>query len=278
MLDLDFRHLLRQLVQPRLSGAAADQLGKPGRRSWKRSSPTRRSTRSTAGTTCAAALQPADRRCFAFFHPAMPDEPLIFVEVALTSGIPGIGAATAGRRTRDIWRRRRPTRRSSTRSRTARPGLRGISFGNSLIKQVVDGSEPRTAEPEDLRHAVAGPGPDGAGVRTSRGPGSTRSSAEATSPPRRLAAHYLPRRKTAAGGRRDPVARFHLATARCVHDVHADADTSPNGHGSNRGGAMVNYLYDLATIDAEPRSLFATSRRASRPRPRCAALPPAVHD
>ena len=82
-------------------------------------------------------LEPADRRCFAFFHPQLVDEPLIFVEVALTRGIPrAIGAD--------------PVRRSATDRARARDhggvlfdlelpgGLRGVSFGNFLIKQVVE--------------------------------------------------------------------------------------------------------------------------------------------
>jgi malonyl-CoA decarboxylase len=67
-------------------------------------------------------LEPADRRCFAFFHPAMPDEPLIFVEVALTKGIAGsVQALLAEDRARPSPPRR-PIPRSSTPSRTARRG------------------------------------------------------------------------------------------------------------------------------------------------------------
>ena len=90
----------------------------------------------TAGMICAADCKPTDRRCFGFFHPAMPDEPLIFVEVALNKGVP-----TRSKRclpmvaTPSLPKRR--TRPSSIPFRTVRQGLAGISFGNSLIKQVV---------------------------------------------------------------------------------------------------------------------------------------------
>jgi len=82
-----------------------------------------------------ARLEPADRRCFAFFHPAMPDEPLIFVEVALTGGIPG---SVQGVLSED-----RPVLEAETADTAVfysisncQAGLASISFGNSLIKQV----------------------------------------------------------------------------------------------------------------------------------------------
>ena len=75
------------------STAASSCCGRStGRRpptSWRRSSATRPCTTSTAGTTCVNRLEPPDRRCFAFFHPQLVDEPLIFVEVALTTDMPG---------------------------------------------------------------------------------------------------------------------------------------------------------------------------------------------
>ena len=82
-------------------------------------------------------IDPIDRRCYAFFHPAMPDAPLIFVEVALTETIPGAIAPLLA-----VNRQPVPTDRARTAvfysiSNTQR-GLGGISFGNFLIKQVVE--------------------------------------------------------------------------------------------------------------------------------------------
>src|SRR6516225_9447234 len=82
-------------------------------------------------------IDPVDRRCYAFFHPAMVDEPLIFVEVALTETIPGAIAPLLA-----VDRQPVPTDRARTAvfysiSNTQR-GLGGISFGNFLIKQVVE--------------------------------------------------------------------------------------------------------------------------------------------
>lgn len=80
-------------------------------------------------------LQPADRRCFAFFHPVMPDEPLIFVEVALTAGVPdSIGEVLADNR-EPINPNKADTAIFYSISNCQR-GLKGVSFGNFLIKQV----------------------------------------------------------------------------------------------------------------------------------------------
>jgi malonyl-CoA decarboxylase len=80
-------------------------------------------------------LQPADRQCFAFFHPAMPDEPLIFVEVALTAGIPGSIDALLSEDRQPIVADAATTAVFYSISNCQR-GLAGISFGNFLIKQV----------------------------------------------------------------------------------------------------------------------------------------------
>ena len=93
--------------------------------------------RSATGTICAAASIPLDRRCYAFFHPALVDEPLIFVEVALTESIPGAIAPLLAEDRESV-----PTERARTAvfysiSNTQR-GLDGISFGSFLIKQVVE--------------------------------------------------------------------------------------------------------------------------------------------
>src|SRR3954468_17832579 len=82
-------------------------------------------------------IDPVDRRCYAFFHPAMPDAPLIFVEIALTETIPGAIAPLLA-----VDRPAVPADRARTAvfysiSNTQR-GLGGISFGNFLIKQVVE--------------------------------------------------------------------------------------------------------------------------------------------
>ncbi len=192
-------------------------------------------------------LEPPDRRCFAFFHPSMPDDPLIFVEVALTQGIPGaIGPLLA------------EDRHALTPSNVntavfysisnCQAGLRGISFGNSLIKQVVDvlGREepglktfvtlspiPGLCRWMDTQRDAAQPLPD------------TAADAEAL---RRVAACYLLQAKASDGQPLDPVARFHLGNGAELHEIHAAADLSSKGQKQSHG-AMVNYLYDPANVE-----------------------------
>ena len=145
-------------------------------------------------------------------------------------------------------------------------GLGGISFGNSLIKQVVEDLS------RDLPHlknfVTLSPIPglsrwlekrhkdhldDQAGdileaAKQARG-GDGPAALEVHSPSLRyLAAHYLVEEKRANGLPLDPVARFHLGNGALVHDVHALADISTNGL-QQSCGVMVNYLYDLARVE-----------------------------
>ncbi len=198
-------------------------------------------------------LQPTDRRCFGFFHPAMPDEPLIFVEVALTHGIPGSIHELLGKERGELPAEDADTAVFYSIS-NCQAGLAGISFGNSLIKQVAG----------DLSHAL----PQlKTFVTLSPIPGlmdwlrENKLEAVEGNPDtlRALAAHYLLEAKRKDGLPRDPVARFHLKNGASVHDVHARADLSPNGLAQS-GGAMVNYLYDLARI-TENHENFATNKK-----------------
>jgi malonyl-CoA decarboxylase len=81
-------------------------------------------------------LEPSDRRCFRLLPPAMPDEPLIFVEVALTKRDAGIGPGAAGRRPRDLIEAEEADTAVFYSISNCQEGLASISFGNSLIKQV----------------------------------------------------------------------------------------------------------------------------------------------
>ncbi|WP_366140286.1 malonyl-CoA decarboxylase family protein [uncultured Roseobacter sp.] len=185
-------------------------------------------------------VEPSDRRCFAYFHPAMPNEPLIFVEVALTRGIPAS--------IQDLLldgREELPAEEADTAVfysiSNCQAGLAGISFGNFLIKQVVadlcrdlPGLEtfvtlspvPRLLDWVRNHDLTIGSDPDRQ---------------------RRHAAHYIMNAKRCDGSPHDAVARFHLGNGALVHDVHARADISPNGLAQS-GGVMVNYLYDRAMI------------------------------
>lgn len=197
-------------------------------------------------------LAPADRRCFAFFHPSMPDEPLIFVEVALTKGTPGSVQALLAE-DRDAM----PAEQADTAVfysiSNCQAGLASISFGNSLIKQV---AADLSAELSGLKTFVTlSPIP---GLITWLQETGLSHSTDAPDTMKALAAHYLLNAKSRGDLPLDPVARFHLGNGAILHAVHADADTSDKGRAQS-GGAMVNYLYDLARV-AQNHESFATNR------------------
>ncbi|MGP6087150.1 malonyl-CoA decarboxylase [Antarctobacter jejuensis] len=203
-------------------------------------------------------LLPADRRCYAYFHPAMPEEPLIFVEVALTEGIAGNIQA--------VLAEDRPAL-SPDRINTAvfysisncQKGLRGISFGNSLIKQVVE--DLKTALPQLSTFVTLSPipgfrrwaeqalfsMPEAEATRLAQAL-SQAENGESSDALRGYVARYLITEKDKSGAPLDPVARFHLGNGALIHDIHTGADRSANGLRQSCG-AMVNYLYDLAQID-----------------------------
>ena len=153
--DDDFAHLFGSWFNRGFLVAAPDRLVDAGATSSSGSSATRPCTRSRAGTTCAAGVQPSDRRCFGFFHPSLIDEPLIFVEVALTREIPGSIQALLAE------------------EREVLPAAAGDDGGvlldqqlparaaRRLVRQLPDqaggrGAVARAALAHDLRHPVAG--------------------------------------------------------------------------------------------------------------------------
>lgn len=198
-------------------------------------------------------LYPPDRRCFAFFHPAMPDEPLIFVEVALTEAIPGSV-------TNLLSEGRDPLAAEDAKVAVfysisnCQKGLTGISFGNLLIKQVV--AELSLAFPQLEKFVTLSPMPGFMRwivTQTDNTDHGHIASAimvqDARAPDiRAMAARYLLNAKRDDGLPLDPVARFHLGNGAEVYDIHADADASTNGR-IQSAGAMVNYLYDLSKTE-----------------------------
>jgi malonyl-CoA decarboxylase len=209
-------------------------------------------------------LKPADRRCFAFFHPAMPSEPLIFVEVALTRGVPGSIQSVLAEDREMIAAEQADTAVFYSIS-NCQAGLAGISFGNSLIKQVV---EDLSRELPGLKTFVTlSPIPGLTAWLREEGREDDISDPEALT---RLAAHYLLDEKQADGAPRDPVARFHLGNGALVHAVHAGADLSVNGLAQS-GGAMVNYKYDLKRISANHEAFVSAGKVAASPEVRALA-------
>jgi len=200
-----------------------------------------------------ARLQPEDRRCFAFFHPAMPDEPLIFVEVALTKGIPNSIQGLLEANREPISPEDSDTAVFYSIS-NCQEGLAGISFGNSLIKQVV--ADLSLAVPSLTTFVTLSPIPK---LKRWLAKGIVPMNVKHTN--QALAAYYLLNAKGTDGRPYDPVARFHLGNGAMLHAVHSDADNSSNGL-KQSSGVMVNYRYDLNKIPQNHESFLSENKIA----------------
>ena len=203
-------------------------------------------------------LQPGDRRCFAFFHPTMPDEPLIFVEVALTRGVPESIQSLLAENREVISAEDGDTAVFYSIS-NCQAGLASISFGNSLIKQV---AADLSLELPGLKTFVTlSPIPGFARWLHDEGIDHDPSIDNRM---RALAAHYLVSAKNAKGVPLDPVARFHLGNGAILHQIHAGADLTEKGQ-SQSAGLMVNYLYDLSKVTQNQEQFASTHDVAVSP-------------
>lgn len=210
-------------------------------------------------------IDPIDRRCYAFFHPALAHEPLIFVEVALTTTIPAaIQPLLAAARSPVPPRAARTAVFYSISN--CQPGLAGVSFGSFLIKQVAE--ELRREMPKLETFVTLSPVPDF--TRWLRETVSPQLASEeqaliaALDDPawmgdevlstriRELlephAACYFLEARDDKGRSLDPVARFHLGNGARLERIDWLGDRSPKGLAQS-AGIMVNYLYDLAEIE-----------------------------
>ena len=210
-------------------------------------------------------IDPADRRCYAFFHPALVDEPLIFVEVALTESIPGAIAPLLAEDRRPVAVERARTAVFYSISNTQR-GLGGISFGSFLIKQVVE--ELRRELPKLENFVTLSPVPgfmqwlkkasdvpvsdeDRALLDHLDRPDWSENAEVATqlrSVLEPLAAYYFLKARTPKGRLIDSVARFHLGNGARLERIDWLGDLSPKGLRES-AGIMVNYLYRLEDIE-----------------------------
>lgn len=202
-------------------------------------------------------VEPIDRRCYGFFHPQMSDDPLIFVEVALTNDLPSaIGQIIAEER--NVVDPRQATSAIFYSISNCQEGLRGIPFGNYLIKRVV--GLLREELPQLKCFATLSPVPGFARWLAKE------SGKDAAVPPspelRKLAARYLTTARSPSGNVLDPVARFHLGNGARLEAIHANGDLSPNGL-RQAHGVMVNYVYDLAEIEANHFALMELGTVAS---------------
>jgi len=222
-------------------------------------------------------LEPADRRCFAFFHPQLVDEPLIFVEVALTTEIPRtIGEVLQPER--EVLPAQEATTAVFYSISNCQEGLRGISFGNFLIKQVAEDLKRElpgldtfvTLSPVPgfarwLSGIAADPGEfhltNEERAELGRPAGETISLDDVTKVRRdkllgQMAAQYLLRARGSSGRVIDPVARFHLGNGARLERVNVGGNLSARGLRESHG-VMVNYRYDLDDIETNHEA-FAT--------------------
>jgi malonyl-CoA decarboxylase len=210
-------------------------------------------------------IDPVDRRCYAFFHPALVDEPLIFVEVALTEQIPGAIAPLLAEDRQLVPIERARTAVFYSISNTQR-GLGGISFGSFLIKQVVE--ELRRELPKLENFVTLSPVPgfvqwlkqaDDVPVSDEERAllvhldepdwfdnADLVSQLRAVLEP--LAAYYFLKARTSKGRLIDSVARFHLGNGARLERIDWLGDLSPKGLRES-AGIMVNYLYRLDDIE-----------------------------
>jgi malonyl-CoA decarboxylase len=198
----------------------------------------------------------ADRRCFAFFHPQLPEEPLIFIEVALTRGM--------STRVQPLLDVRSPVAAPQKADcamfysiTNCQEGLRGISFGNQLIKQVAE--DLKREFPHLRRFATLSPIP---GFRAWLAKNAERELLAKIEDPAwhlgevsdelekrltSLCAYYLLQAKQNAEPL-DPVARFHLGNGAVLERLNWMADSSEQGM-ARSAGLMVNYVYWLAEVE-----------------------------
>jgi malonyl-CoA decarboxylase len=225
----------------------------------------------------------ADRRLFAFFHPRMPDEPLIFVQVALVNGLAGNVNALLDE-TAPVTDPSEADTAIFYSITNAQKGLAGISFGGFLIKRVVDelqaeftklktfstlspipgfsrwvrrvsldGALPLNDDDHAALASVLGAenGEAGLGRLFDETDWRQDEAILAGLEPilTKLCAQYLLREKNSRGRARDPVAHFHLTNGAQVERLNWLADVSAHGF-SQSAGMMVNYLYNLSKIEA----------------------------
>jgi malonyl-CoA decarboxylase len=238
----------------------------------------------------------ADRRCFAYFHPRMPDEPLIFVEVALVSGMASDVHALLDEAA-PIGDPHTADAAIFYSISNCQRGLAGISFGDFLIKRVVDALAielPRlkifaTLSPvpgfrswlerqvqsgsDELllpaeRIAIAALGDEGSetnllALLDREGWQNDEQIAGVLHEPLiRLCARYLLRERAPSGRTLDPVAHFHLSNGARVERLNWLGDVSAKGL-QQSAGIMVNYLYRLGDIEANHEAYRGEGRVAA---------------
>lgn len=228
-------------------------------------------------------LDPADRRFYAFFHPATGNEPLIFVEVALMRNTPDEIAPILNAPPRDVAEDADTAVFYSINNTLS--GLKGISFGNFLIKQVVAELAVELPSLKTFVTLSPAPGfaswlsrnddPETAELKAELEGGAWRSDPEEIERLKpqveALAATYFTKAKGRGGVPFDPVARFHLGNGAAAWRVNWPGDVS-DGAIKRAHGLMINYLYEPAAIESQHEAYIRDGTIATG-KPLAAALP-----
>jgi len=197
-----------------------------------------------------ARLAPEDRRCFAFFHPLIPNEPLIFVEVALSHNMPEtINEVIKIDRSITLYQDINTAVFYSISN--CQEGLSGISFGNFLIKKV---AHKLKQENEGLdRFVTLSPAPGFAKWLKEK---SIDEDIDEDSLLKQ-ALIYLINSDREDGFPNDPVAKFHLGNGAILERVNLNSDLSSKGINQSKG-VMINYLYNLDLLEKNHELFFKT--------------------
>jgi len=195
-----------------------------------------------------ARLAPSDRQCFAFFHPLIPEDPLIFVEVALTNKIPETIAEVI-RIERDEIENDQINTAVFYSISNCQNGLSGISFGNFLIKKVAHKLRQEIDGLDNFLTLSPLPGlmrwlENNAPLAYERCKNKTIEDNDLI----QKTIKYLTESNRNDGLPNDPVARFHLGNGAILKQININGDLSNKGLDQSNG-IMVNYLYDLDTVE-----------------------------
>ena len=202
-----------------------------------------------------ARLAPNDRQCFAFFHPLIPEDPLIFVEVALTNGIPE-SIESVIKIDRDEIEYNKINTAVFYSISNCQDGLAGISFGNFLIKKVAHKLKQEISEID--KFVTLSPVPGLMRWMENHAPVTYENCINKINDDENLLKKtflYLTESNREDNLPNDPVARFHLGNGAILHKINLHADQSKKGMAQSHG-VMINYLYDLDIVEKNHELFF----------------------
>ena len=202
-----------------------------------------------------ARLAPNDRQCFAFFHPLIPEDPLIFVEVALTNQIPE-SIESVIKIDRDEIEYKQINTAVFYSISNCQDGLAGISFGNFLIKKVAHKLKQEISTLD--KFVTLSPVPGLMRWMEDKAPVTYENCINKIDDDENLLKKtflYLTESNREDNLPNDPVARFHLGNGAILHKINLNGDPSEKGMAQSHG-IMINYLYDLDIVEKNHELFF----------------------